>query len=49
MTVGSVVIPAHNEASVIIQTVASLAPLVERGVEVSCDRLAELLTGTRTV
>jgi glycosyltransferase involved in cell wall biosynthesis len=34
VTVGSIVIPAHNEASVIVPTVKSLAHLVERGVEI---------------
>jgi glycosyltransferase involved in cell wall biosynthesis len=34
VTVGSIVIPAHNEAAVIICTLGPLAPLVERGVEI---------------
>ena len=34
MTLGSIVIPAHNEAAVIIRTLGPLAPLAERGVEI---------------
>jgi glycosyltransferase involved in cell wall biosynthesis len=34
VTIGSIVIPAHNEAAVIIRALAPLAPLAERGVEI---------------
>jgi glycosyltransferase involved in cell wall biosynthesis len=33
VSVGSIVIPAHNEASVIVRTLEPLAPLIERGLE----------------
>src|SRR5688572_9484297 len=34
MTVGSIVVPAHNEAAVIVRTVSPLAPLLACGVEI---------------
>lgn len=34
MTVGSIIVPAHNESAVIVRTISPLIPLVERGVEI---------------